>query len=118
MKNPARMAGRGSQEAMFQTISRRALQAAECHDVGDLDHGVDRRAGSVLVRIADRIARYSGLVGFGALAAVVAVLDVLLRVVPGAAARGHRKSNEEPADDHAKQQRAKGGKAVLLAADE
>src|SRR5947209_8227667 len=75
-------------------------------DVRDLDHRVDRRAGGVLVRVADRVARDCGLVGVGALAAVEAVLDQLLRVVPGAAARGHRDGEEEPGDDRPDEQAA------------
>ena len=75
-------------------------------DVGDLDHRVDRRAGGVLVGVADRVARDRGGVGLGALAAVLAVLDELLRVVPGAAARGHRDREEETGHDRADQQAA------------
>ena len=56
------------------------------HDVGDLDHRVDGGAGRILVGIADGVAGHRGLVGVGALAAVMAVLDVFLGVVPGAAA--------------------------------
>ena len=81
-------------------------------DVGDLDHRVHRRAGGVLVGIADRVAGHRGLVRLGALAAVVAVLDVLLGVVPRAAAGGHRDRHEQAADDHAKQQRAERREAV------
>src|SRR5262245_49599361 len=75
-------------------------------DVRDLDYGGDRRGGGGLVRIADRGARDRGGVSFGALAAVGAVLDELLRVVPGAAARGHRDREEETRDDRADQQAA------------
>src|SRR5918992_4436269 len=56
------------------------------HDVDDLDERVDRRAGGVLVGIADGVAGDRGLVRLGSLAAVVAVLDELLGVVPRAAA--------------------------------
>ena len=84
-------------------------------DVGDLDHRVHRRAGGVLVGIADRVAGHRGLVGFGALAAVIAVLDILLGIVPGAAARGHRDGDEQAGDDHAEQQRAERGEALLAA---
>ena len=45
-----------------------------------------------------------GGVRLGALAAVGAVLDQLLRVVPGAAARGHRDREEETGHDRADQQ--------------
>src|SRR5215210_3359443 len=56
-------------------------------DVGDLDHRVDGWAGGVLVRVADRVTGDRGLVRFRALAAVIAVLDIFLGIVPGAAAR-------------------------------
>ena len=62
--------------------------------------------GGVLVRVADRVAGDRGGVGLGALAAVGAVLDQLLRVVPGAAAGGHRDREEEAGDDRADQQAA------------
>ena len=62
--------------------------------------------GGVLVGIADRVAGHRRLVGLGALAAVVAFLDVLLGVVPGAAARGHRDRDEQAGDDRAEQHRA------------
>src|SRR5581483_180327 len=64
-------------------------------DVRDLDHRVDRRPGGVLVGIADRVAGDGGSMCLRALAAVLAVLDRLLRVVPGATARGHRDREEE-----------------------
>jgi hypothetical protein len=86
-------------------------------DVGDLDHRVHRRAGGVLVGIADRVAGHRGLVGFGALAAVIAVLDILLGIVPRAAARGHRDGDEQARDDHAEQQGAQGREALFLAGD-
>src|ERR1700736_3330734 len=47
-------------------------------DIDDFDHGVDRRSGGVLVGIAHSIAGDGGRMRLGALAAVVAVLDVLL----------------------------------------
>src|SRR6185437_5005526 len=75
-------------------------------DVGDLDHRVDRRAGRVLVRVADRVARDGSGVGLRAIAAVGAVLDPLLRVVPGAAAGGHRDREEDAGDDRADKQAA------------
>src|SRR5690242_2608475 len=76
------------------------------HDVRDLDHRVDRGARRVLVRVADRVAGDRCGVRLRALAAVEAVLDRLLRVVPGAAARGHRDREEEPRDDRADEQAA------------
>src|SRR5690606_24926981 len=65
------------------------------HDVDDLDQRVDGRAGGVLVGIAHGVAGDRGLVRLGTLAAEVAILDVLLGVVPGAAAGGHRDGHEQ-----------------------
>src|SRR2546428_9866679 len=76
------------------------------NDIDDLDHGVDRRPCSVLVRVAHRVTGDGGGVGFGALATIVPVLDVLLRVVPGTAARGHLNGKEEPGHDAADQHSA------------
>ena len=56
--------------------------------VHHLDQRVDRRAGGVLERVADGVADDGGLVRGRALAAVVAVLDQLLRVVPRATGVG------------------------------
>src|ERR1044072_653800 len=75
-------------------------------DVGHLDHRVDRRAGRVLVGVADGVAGDRGGMGLGALAAEGAVLGQLLRVVPGTAAGGHRDRGEEADDDDADQQAA------------
>src|SRR5438876_7352857 len=77
------------------TTSHHERHYEERHDVDDLDQRVHRRAGGVLVRIAHRVAGDGRLVRLGTLAAVVAVLDVLLRVVPGAAAGAHRDRDEE-----------------------
>src|SRR3546814_15775138 len=71
-----------------------------------LDHRVDGRSRGVLVRIAYGVAGHRGLMGFAALAAVVAVFDIFLGVIPRAAARGPRDRDEQPADDHAKQEPA------------
>jgi putative peptidoglycan lipid II flippase len=76
----------------------------QCDQIDDLDQRVDRRASRILVGIADGIAGHGRLVGFGTLAAEVAVLDVLLGVVPGATTGGHRDGDEEAGDDGADQQ--------------
>ena len=61
------------------------------HDIDDLDHRVDRRAGGVLVGIAHGVAGDGGLVRVRTLAAVLAVFDELLGVVPDTANRGGRR---------------------------
>ena len=76
------------------------------HDVDDLDQRVDRRAGGVLVGSPTVSPVTAAFVRLGTLAAEVAVLDVLLGVVPGAAAGGHRDGDEEAGHDRADQQAA------------
>ena len=67
----------------------------ECNDVYDLDHRIDRRTSSVLVRIADCITCDGGLVPFASLlmkntlGVGNAVFKGFLGVIPGAAAAGH-----------------------------
>src|SRR5690606_39142310 len=57
-------------------------------EVHHLQQGVDRRTRGVLERVADGVADDRGLVRLAALAAVVAVLDEFLRVVPRATGVG------------------------------
>src|SRR5687767_13604928 len=83
-------------------------------DIDDLDERVHRRAGRVLVGIAHRVASYGRLVRVRALAAVMTVFDVLLRVVPGTATGAHRDRDEKPRHDRAHEYsaerlRARGG---------
>src|SRR5689334_14098240 len=59
-------------------VCRQRREQKQCDDVGDLDHRIDGRAGSILVGIAHRVAGDRGLVRLGAFAAVIAVLDILL----------------------------------------
>src|SRR6478672_2555048 len=68
-------------------VGRQRREQQQRDDVGDLDHRVHGRTGGVLVGIADRVAGHRGLVGLRALAAVIAVLDIFLGIVPRAAAR-------------------------------
>ena len=60
-------------------------QDQQGHQVHHLDQRVQGGPGCVLERVAHGVADDGGLVGLGALAPFVAVLDVLLGVVPGAA---------------------------------
>src|SRR3546814_1865885 len=61
---------------------RQCGEEQDRHDIGDLDHRVDGRSRGVLVRIAYGVAGHRGLMGFAALAAVVAVFDIFLGVIP------------------------------------
>src|SRR5256714_5134381 len=65
------------------------------NDIDHLDHGVDRRSGGVLVGVPHRVSRHGRCVGLRALAAIVAVLDVLLGVVPGTPAGRHLNGQED-----------------------
>src|SRR3989442_11982616 len=76
------------------------------HDVDDLDHRVDGGTPRVLVRVADRVAGDGGLVRVRALAPLF--LDVLLGVVPRAAAAGHGDGPEEPRHDRPKEHAPQG----------
>src|SRR6266704_36352 len=74
-----------------------------------LDQHMQRRAGGVLERIAHRVAHDRGLVGGAALPTVLAGLDVLLGVVPGAAAVVEHRGDEDAAD---RAHRQEGGDAL------
>src|SRR5471030_645133 len=62
----------------FQNERSEQRDDEQRHDVNDLDERVHRGAGGVLVGIAHRVAGHRRLVGIAALAAEVAVLDVIL----------------------------------------
>ena len=57
-----------------------------------LNKNVNGRTGSIFERITDRIADDSRFMRFGALAAVMAFLNILLRIVPCAAGVCHKDS--------------------------
>jgi hypothetical protein len=63
--------GRSSLEMDYKS-AREHSQEQQGHDVGDLDHRVHRRAGRVLIGIADGVASDRGLVGFRALEVLLA----------------------------------------------
>src|SRR5207237_8823449 len=69
--------------------------------VHDLDQRVEGRAGGILQGVADGVAGDGRLVRLRALAAVEAVFDRLLGVVPGAARVGHEDGQELANNDHA-----------------
>ena len=96
---------------------RQHRQKKQGDDVGDLDHRVHSRAGRVLVGVADGVAGHGRLVGLRALSAVVAVLDVLLGIVPGAAAGRHRDGDEQAVDDHTEKHGTERREGFALAAD-
>ena len=70
--------------------------------------GLSAGPGGVLERVADRVADHGRLVGLGALAALVAVLDVLLGVVPRATGVAQEVGHELTGEDHAGEERAEG----------
>ena len=76
----------------------------------EFDQDVQGRAGGILEGIAHGIAHTSGLVLLGALAAVMAGLDVLLGVIPSTAGVGHKHGHGKTGDgDAAKQADHAGG---------
>src|SRR2546423_4305737 len=75
-------------------------------DIDHLDHGVDRGSGGVLIGVPHRISGHGRCVGLRALAAIMAVLDVLLGGVPCAAAGRHLKCQEDAGHDAADEQAA------------
>src|SRR6185437_9378066 len=88
------------------SVHREQRDDQQRDDVDDLDQRVHGRTRGVLVRIAHGVAGDRGFVRLGTLAAEVAVFDVLLGVVPGAAAGGHRDGHEQAGDDGADQDTA------------
>src|SRR5215831_16652566 len=101
--SPARPKLRYSTRApsMNERVRRHQACDQDRDDVYHLDHGVDRRAGSVLEGVAHRVTGDGGLVRLGALAAQVALFDELLGIVPGCPAAGHEQGQEEAGDDGA-----------------
>ena len=94
------------------------LQDAEdhieaCRHYGDhaheLDEDIERRTGSVLEGVSYSISYHCGLVGLGAFAAQVALLNVLLGIVPGTAGVGHEDGKHETGAERADQQADRAG---------
>lgn len=71
-------------------------EADDCHDV---DEDVHRGAGGVLEGITDGVADDAGFVGGRSFAAVVAILNVLLGIVPRATGVGHEEGEEDAAEE-------------------
>src|SRR3546814_13941758 len=80
--------------------------------MGDLDHRVYRWTCRILVRIAHRVTRNGSFMSFGALAAIIAVFDIFLGIVPRPAAACHGYGDEQACNDHAQKQSAQGRKAI------
>ena len=76
------------------------------YQVDDLDHRVERRACGVLQRVAHGVAYDGRLVGIGAFAAVNAVFDGLLGIVPRAAGCGHEYCQQLAGEYDARQRTA------------
>jgi hypothetical protein len=89
----------------IRAIGRLCLHHDGCHNkrnqVHHLDHRVEGRSGGVLERIAD-VSPTMRPCAARALAAVVAIFDVLLGVIPGAAGVGHEHGQQLAADDDAR----------------
>ncbi len=76
--------------------------------VHDFDQRVDRGAGGVLRRVADRISDDGRFVRVGMLASKVAALNVFLRVVPRTPAGRHHECERESRQDHSEQDAREG----------
>ena len=70
----------------------------------ELDEDIERRTGSILEGVSYCISYHRGLVGIGALAAQVALLNVLFGIVPGTAGVGHEDGEHETGAERAYQQ--------------
>ena len=77
------------------------------YDVNDLDQRIDRRASRIFVRFANGIAGYCRFVSVKALAAAIAVFDVLLGVIPCITTCGHGVSDKQAGYDRAEAKAAK-----------
>src|SRR5512140_689779 len=87
----------GKSSCLAHLVQKRNNQ--QRNNVDDFNHRVDSGTCGILVRIADRIAGNGSLMGVAALAAMVAVFDKLLGVIPGAAAGGHGNGDKDPGND-------------------
>src|SRR5690606_39329277 len=61
----------------------------------DLDQWVDGRSGSILVRIANRIASNGSFMCFTTFATVIAILDIFFGVIPCATAGRHGNGDKQ-----------------------
>mmetsp|Transcript_34480 Transcript_34480/g.78648 ORF Transcript_34480/g.78648 Transcript_34480/m.78648 type:complete len:204 (+) Transcript_34480:190-801(+) len=84
------LAGKTGEEATILVEERSEHQGDDGHQ---LHQNVDTGARGVLHGVTDRVTDNGSVVGIAALAAVVALLDVLLGVVPGSAGVGHGDGN-------------------------
>ena len=89
-------------------------QQKQGHDVRDLDHWVYGWTSGILIWVTNGVAGNGCLMGLRTFATMVAVFDIFLGIVPCAAARGHRDSNEQSAHNHTEQERAESRKALCL----
>jgi hypothetical protein len=80
-------------------------------EVHDLEQRVDGRAGGVLERVTDGVTDDGGRVGRGALAAVSAVFDDLLGVVPRPTGVGEEDGHEAAGGDGAREEAREGADA-------
>ena len=82
-------------------------QHQDRNDVCDFNHRIDRRASRIFVRFANGIAGYCRFVSVKALAAAIAVFDVLLGVIPCITTGGNGVSDKQAGYDRAEAKAAK-----------
>ena len=78
------------------------------HNIEDLDHRVNGRAGGIFVGVAYGVAGNGGFMGIGALATQVTVFDVFFGIVPGSATGGHGQGHEHTRNNGTNEQAAEG----------
>src|SRR5690606_15767895 len=105
---------RWTDATISQLSVRQYCQKQQGHDIGDLDHRVDRRSRCILVRIADRIPCDCCLVSIRSLPAKMTILDVLLGVIPGSTAGGHGDRDEKSGYDDTQKHGAYGREGCRL----
>ena len=76
----------------------------DAHHRHEFDEDIQRRTGSILERIAHSIAHDGSLVMLATLAAETALLDHLLRIIPGTARIGHEHSQRKSGCQSASEQ--------------
>ncbi len=90
----------------------------EGDDGHELHQNVEGRSGSILERITNGITDNGGLVGVGALAAVEALFDVLLGVIPGTTGVGGGDSHLDTGDEATGEHTGEGVDAEEVAGDD
>src|SRR6266550_1168618 len=107
LKGPLELLGVWGKASAHRRSLKENRDDQDRENVDDLDHRIDRRAGGIFVRIADRVTGNCRLVREGTFASKIAFLNELLGVVPRAASGGHGNRNKEAGDNRSHEQTPK-----------